>query len=79
MQLLHRASLEMIVAERTIEIVGLEDDNLAFVIAKLVGLTIDVLGREIWRGLADFSRCPCGADSCKDGEQCNCASHNFLS
>lgn len=54
LEFLHSAGAEMIVAERAIEIVGFEDDNLAFVIAEFVCFAFDVLGGEVRGGLADL-------------------------
>src|SRR5439155_2094928 len=59
LQLLHRAGLEMICAERAIQVVSLEHQNLAFVVTQLMGLAVDVRASEIGRGFAHLGRSEC--------------------
>ena len=62
LQFLHGAGAEMIVAKRTIQIVGFQHDNLAFVIAQPVCFAVDVFGGELRRRLAELRRSRRGAD-----------------
>jgi len=49
LQLLHRARFEMVMAERTIQVVFLQHDDFSFVIAQSMGLSVYVPGGEIRR------------------------------
>ena len=54
LQFLHRAARVVVVAIRTVGIVGLDDDDLALVIAQVDGFAVDVRAGEIRRGFAGF-------------------------
>ncbi len=77
LQSLHGACAIMIVAEGAVEIIGFQNNDLAFVIAQLNGFAVDIRGREVRRGFADFGDCKRGADEC-ECEQCyQCIFHNL--
>lgn len=59
LEALHCAGLVVVGAERAIGIVSLKHDNFAFVIAELVGLSVDVCAGEVRGGLAYFGIAKC--------------------
>ena len=76
LQILRRTGRILIVTKRAVGIIGLDDDDLALVIAQFDGLAGDVRAGEIRRGLANLD----GHDRERRnqcGKQCQCFFHKF--